>query len=527
MMLRFNRFLLIFLVALSLGIPCLLTFVGEQRSVSFHEKRRLAVLPELKLDLVELEAYPKEFEKWLSDHFGLRDRLVNLNNRLYVSLFKTSPKWQVILGQEKWLFLSAQFVLDDFADSRNRDVEIFPKWKKILEERQQWLNKRGIHYLWMIPPNKISVCPEYLPKKLQGYQTKPQVERFFEYLDEPEQFSGKIDLLKILKQAKGGRLLYYKADTHWNKAGAYLAYSAIMQRLQQYYPEISPLSPDDFEMNIRTTRGGLSLMINLPELFEEEAVAYSHKDKNLKTSYRPVEIPDHPFSEFQHFRTGKYRVAENSAMELKALFISDSFGDALRDFIAPHFKKIILAKDARFEDMTHLIEDFRPDVVIDLNVARAMYIALGESQEVRNEIMADEFARLNEKSLVNINTSNIDQFLEHTGQLKFSANNAGFAAAGADPQMHFTLPLPGHSRIVNFYCRLSASSDDVLKVYYKTRPDSGYDETHMLTYPVKKGTNDVYFRLFPPVSVEKIRIDPGERPGNSFHLDTLQVIAES
>ena len=96
---------------------------------------------------------------------------------------------------------------------------------------QEALNSRGIQYVIVFIPSKGSVYPEYLGGKFAVRETV--IDIVTDYLRKNTTIpiiNTKGDLL----QAKTTRQVYFKTDTHWNGAGAYVGYSAVIDGLKQY-----------------------------------------------------------------------------------------------------------------------------------------------------------------------------------------------------------------------------------------------------------------------------------------------------
>lgn len=198
------------------------------------------------------------------DQFGFRKELITLQSYLTVQLFGDSPRDNVILGRDGWYFRGRgrqrltddtvqeyDYVSDDTAESTTEDLFA---WKQVLEERQNYLAERGIPYLFFIAPKKALIYPEHLPDSLRERQEKNSptfLERLNQFLA-TESSVPTIDLVSILRAAKLERPsenLYLKTDGHWNSIGAFVAYQAVMERVQELLPEteISILQRQDFE----------------------------------------------------------------------------------------------------------------------------------------------------------------------------------------------------------------------------------------------------------------------------------------
>jgi hypothetical protein len=94
-----------------LAAPALMSFVGP-RQVS-GENRTLAPLPARPASWEALLKYPAQLDLWINDHFGFRDTLVALNNRIRHTLFHQFPTIQVIEGRNGRIFLSAHAITQE------------------------------------------------------------------------------------------------------------------------------------------------------------------------------------------------------------------------------------------------------------------------------------------------------------------------------------------------------------------------------------------------------------------------------
>lgn len=88
-----------------LSTPALIS-LNHTTAVS-SENRALADFPPRPRSWEGILKYPASLDAWINDHFGLRDRLAKLNNRVRYALFRQFPTIQVIQGREGRIFLSA------------------------------------------------------------------------------------------------------------------------------------------------------------------------------------------------------------------------------------------------------------------------------------------------------------------------------------------------------------------------------------------------------------------------------------
>jgi hypothetical protein len=88
-----------------LGLPAVLAILKPVAPIS--ENRTLSSFPSRPSSMETALAYPAKLDGWINDHFGLRNTLVKLNNRIRYTLFRQFPTSQVIEGKDGRIFLAA------------------------------------------------------------------------------------------------------------------------------------------------------------------------------------------------------------------------------------------------------------------------------------------------------------------------------------------------------------------------------------------------------------------------------------
>lgn len=493
---------------------------SEKATISLTEKRKLAEKPPLQLSLAALQAYPREYEKYFNDHFGLRDKLVYLYNAFFVTFFQTSPKSHTVVGKDKWLFLAADNVITDFMGLNQFDQNRLRHWKQILADRVEWLNDQGIRYLLIPAPNKVMIYPEYLPDHILAKRGTTNLEQFLRYLAQPPSFTNVVDLSPPLLAAKKDRQLYHKGDTHWNFDGAYIGYVTIIEAMRQWFPELSPVPLEELIRNHEKLSGDLTYTLNLARMYEEDNWTLTRLDEKKLIQYQKFAGYPQPDTPDQKFRRGTLFYNENPSQQRKAIFISDSFGSAMRNFLAPHFKRIVFVKDARFEDLKKLIEVEKPDIVLDLNVARGLHVAMGENIEIRDYVLNKNQHK--RQMVLDVTRETLQNSLSHSSQIRVV--DGRILATAGDPQLYFELPRQAADATLNIYCEIISPCDTLFKLFFETGDHQYFSEKKRLTHNLRKGRNSFYLRLYEPIT-GKIRLDPGEAPGE-YSMERLTISAE-
>lgn len=514
---------LVFLAAIV--TPLAIMQFSVEETISLAEKRKLVEKPSFTLSLQTVHTFPQEYENYFNDHFGLRNTLVYFYNAFFVTFFQTSPKSHTVVGKDKWLFLAANNVITDFMGLNQLDDNKLQQWKQILLDREEWLNDQGIKYLFIPAPNKVMIYPEYLPDRILDKSGPTKLDQVLNHLAKPPSFTSVLDLRPALLSSKKDCQLYFKGDTHWNMDGAYIGYASIIEAIRGWFPELTPIPKEQLIRTYERMSGDLTYTLNLAEMYAENRSMLTIPDADKLIKHQKFAGYPQPDTPYQKFRRGVLFTNENPARQRTAVFISDSFGSGMRDFLAPHFKRIVFVKDARFEDMKKLIEIEKPDIVFDLNVARGINIALGENIEIRNYILEKHHDK-RQKLLADISGENLSKKLSHSSQIDLAGNDTTkISARGNDPQLYFDLPKDTSKGTLNIYCQIVSSADTPFRLFFQTADQQFYTETKKVSYDLRKGRNSFYLRIYEPILLDRLRLDPGEQPG-AYDIERFTIFAE-
>ena len=308
------------------------------------ENRTLAQRPALTWR--GLSGYPKAYEAYFSDHFGLRSLLVRIDSFVKLEWFHTSPSPQVpvLLGKDGWLYFTAQDIITDY-----RCVGLFPQAylehvAKTIEERQRRLKQMGIGYLIVIIPEKSTVYPEHLPDTVRKVGRQSKCDQVMAYLT-PRVDVPLLDLRERFMKAKGPLPLYSMTDSHWNEYAGLLACQEIAGRLASSFPGVTPLALSDFIVTVKTNghfSGDLACMLSRPDLFRELDLEVTH-GKGMTGSPRKIR---------------------------KLVLFNDSYIDAMDPYLGFWFETIVHNRFKNFDPA--IVERENPDVVIEQMAERAL-----------------------------------------------------------------------------------------------------------------------------------------------------------
>ncbi len=325
-----------------------------------EENRKLADWPPLRLELGALQKWPAQYETWVRDRFGYRSTLIGWHSQLMLDVLGISPRADVVLGKDGWLFLGTNKSIDAYRCIFPYDAGGLAHEIAYTRERTAYLSGLGIRYLNVWAPNKEEMYPEFLPLWIQKTRGPCRMDQLGAALHKAG--LSFLDLRASEQAAKAQALAYHKTDTHWNAVGAYFGYRSIVTELRQWFPEMKMLEPGEVRfVEVARPGGDLARQLDLekryagPQTFEQLA----HRCKRVQPSVtRPkgtkLEAFDCPGSKGP-----------------RVLMFGDSYGNGLIPFLAESASHFLAVEFGPPID-EDLIAREKPDVVIEVHVERQM-----------------------------------------------------------------------------------------------------------------------------------------------------------
>jgi len=274
---------------------------------------------------------------------------------------------ETLVGKDGWFFYTDDFSIDDY----QKIIEFRPNKLARLQKRLDRLNAdlkaEGVILLVVIPPDKSTIYPQYMPGAIPVVGQKSRLDQFIEYM----KLNGNTDILDLrsaLLTASRSRDIYHKTDTHWNDVGAYYAYEQIMNALSSSYPSLTPHGMSDYKYTYAgNSVHDLSLLMGLSNYTEENWLL--KPDFAIQLEQTRTVLPD-----------GRYiGTVTNADTRLpKLLVFRDSFYEPLAHFIEPHFSRVKTIPFTYKKDVWSLdwIQREKPDIVIIEVAERVLDICL-------------------------------------------------------------------------------------------------------------------------------------------------------
>jgi hypothetical protein len=359
--------IVVFISAISL--PAIFGLILPKQTNSFIENRRLAEKPKIPTTTQEIKEFPDSFDKYYTDHFGIRWTLLYLYRQLKF-LINDAPIDSSVFGNEKgWVFYSSKIHGDVIGDYRN--INQFTKTQletfiQHLSEKQSWLAKQGIEYLFVIAPSKHYIYPEKLPDYIKPIAQINMVEQLSNALAKHPEINF-INLAPNLLKEKNKQLLYFKADSHWNFFATNIAQFQIANKLTKLLgPTIKPYLYLHSEFTVKQDiQGDLAQYMGLGDYFTEEKLT-------------PVFDPCTAYMPEKRMLFSTYC----SDLDLNVLVFRDSFFSNLQPFISQYFKNSTFVwQKMTYKTAQERILDNKPNIVIEEWVDRLLPSSLNPNYE--------------------------------------------------------------------------------------------------------------------------------------------------
>ena len=309
-----------------------LVMVLPKKDFSENENRVLQDVPEYGVENLLSGQLGNDIEKYVNDHFPLRDYLVSIKTRA-----------QITMGYKELngVFVTKKRLLQHIA--KPDDTIFIERVNKLCDN----LDGTKAQINLMVVPTDTQVYQELLP----AYA--PDIDWEQEAIDDiySKVNCGTIDVLKPLQKAKDNKKnLYYNLDHHWNFYGAYVGYEQFCK-----IKGIEPKTVEAFEPECvsRDFKGSLYSKVLLDSINPDEIFAPTEKNHSLVVNYcDKKKIVDTYYDKSYLNKKDKYcyfgggnqalMTIENqrSDNDKELVIVKDSFANCLIPFIVDEYRKI-------------------------------------------------------------------------------------------------------------------------------------------------------------------------------------------
>lgn len=348
------------------GIGQLTGFSGTE-AIWAIEYRHPNPAPTMPSSAQECLDFPDAAEAFINDYFGFRSLLCAINGVVLQELGSTVAD-EVLVGKEGWLYhhKSVFTITEEYRGATTVTDEKIDAWVAKMEDCREWLDTMGIPFVFSIFPNKQTIYPEFLPDWVQKVAPNRSERTTYALLATDIDFVDVIGELLDKKQDSKS-LLYYKTDTHWTHAGAFVAYQQIMDHVETYFPSAVKLERDEVVFGTRD-KGRRDLMRQhnywrgQNELVTEVEFVHGSRVENaeiVKDSIRKR-------CRINRFVPESNPIIFHTSLKTapRVVVFGDSFTWALAPFLNESFSTVMYVHHGTNKLNAELVIRFKPDVVI-------------------------------------------------------------------------------------------------------------------------------------------------------------------
>jgi alginate O-acetyltransferase complex protein AlgJ len=361
--------IVIALFAVLLLAPSILALAGwahlDTAFIFQTEQREPFVAPPISSGAIATGGWERDFERQAADVFPLRTTLIEALAYAKYAWFGDALGDNVIVGRSGWLFYGAEERAYITGAYQPADAEL-AALADVFARRSAWCAQHGMHYVFLLAPNKSTIYARFLPDGMTPSQPSP-ADRFLPLLRARGVQAVDVRAQLIAASYRGD--VYSHGDTHWNDAGAAIAARATAAALRGagVRDELPPSPHSEIVhgggdlLNIAAIPGVGNALVHyvFPGRAHEIAdprYAGDPAGTNFITHVSAVDNPKLP----------------------AAVLFGDSFIEQLRPFLAEDFRRAVFIHrvamtGSQFDE--GLLERERPAVVVDELVERNMTFA--------------------------------------------------------------------------------------------------------------------------------------------------------
>lgn len=337
------------IVFLSVIILPLCFFNSEENAVSEIDNK---ILKENPLTDTSSEDFTDDFEIYLSERIGFRDRMIKWYTVANDKLFGEMVHPSYMYGKDGYVFFKAPDMI-----SFNDYHEAFAD---AVKEMQDFCSRESVPFLLIFEPSKIAVLADKLP---DGYTyDRSWVYSFRDALE--ERGVNYIDNYDVLyEKYKSGEAVFNQKFNagHWNDLGAFYGMNNALNNLQQYFPSLHINEMDEYDV-VQTLN--TSLQVSEFPIKEYEPIFNLKNDNTIDLSdkYRDSVEMDPNFPAFVYFKNPQ-RESEGapSALVFQGSYINGMGYKFLKNVFSEYVGVHVYQNVLNFK---YYYDMFKPDCVI-------------------------------------------------------------------------------------------------------------------------------------------------------------------
>ncbi|HUR29384.1 MAG TPA: hypothetical protein VM509_14440 [Planctomycetota bacterium] len=486
----------------------------KDEGASASENRALAEFPRAPGSVLDWAAWPRAFESWHDDHFGLRSTLLRAHSVISVFCLNSSASPLLVLGREHWIYNPGAGI-DLWRGAQPFTERELEAWRHGVESRARELEQRGIAYSFVLVPSKSEIYPEFLPERYrQGGPSR--LDQLSAHLGQHKS-TALLDLRAALREEKlrdeGDDHAFYPLGTHWSERGAWAGTRAIVHALEPRFPAIAAVDDKLAALELIDDPGDtLARQMDLSDLLTQRVRAVKFatpRELDLiawNEHYVTVEQPDDSLP--------------------RAVIFHDSFGQPLPPLLGRHFSRAVFLWQPDID--LELVDREKPDIVLQIMSDRVLALPAPRELDAAGASRVKLAYQASNEIVLELDVEANSPRIQSAGGGRVSVRGTGAEArvACSTVAMSDTFLLPefvvreGRHPIVRIEFESSVASTTSL--FFQTRVDTTFSRRRQLLNDTHIGLNDLYIEIVDPDFAGRLMFRPAQEVG-TFLIKTLEV----
>lgn len=303
-------------------------------------------------------SFPSEYDRWFSDHLGLRSTLININACMDYYLFNQFPdSTNRAIGKTGIMVDGSNAIIQSYAHTNLLSNDELVNLGNSCQTVNDWLANQGIQFYFVQNVERHEIySADYLGGINQIGDISKQ-DQIINYLRNNTDVQC-IYTKDILLENKDIYKIYntWSDYAHWTDRGAYLGYLDIMNAINEHGNNLKVLTEDDYDIEIINAGEYVYNYLYKDDIKEQFSIKNPAVQVDPLTNYT---------SEKYGFEIRNIYDNPNSGVTKKVLIFSDSyFYMFISDDIAESFSITWDVPNNSFAKLPEILNIYEPDIVI-------------------------------------------------------------------------------------------------------------------------------------------------------------------
>ena len=325
-----------------------------------------------------------QVEDYLNDRIGFREQAIEAYTELNDKLFHVMVHPLFMYGKDGQIFYKDPTYIMGY-QHMNTDEAYLDTLVDFLGATENYLDLKGIKFLYFLCPDKKTIYPEYFPDSIHVNEANPGIT---DYMGLKLEAAGIDHIIPVdeLKAAKENEIVYNKLydATHWNEDGAFIGHQLIDQRIQAYFDDVRPLVKEDYEKTMEHMDTLDVAKFTIDEDVPHYALLNDTSNDMTSYLYETAAFEDNTF--YCHFTNPE------CGNNRRLLVFCDSYFGNYHKFYQNRFSEVYFVHWHNYKYLQYYVNLFFPDMVIYETAERSITgEMIGGKDEDGNRISTIEY----------------------------------------------------------------------------------------------------------------------------------------